>query len=83
MRLELLAPFLESLNGKAQSFTGERSRQPQTHRVLTDLVLREVVAAVAVVLLERGVERVRLEFGRIAVSETEAPNVSVNLVYSR
>ena len=51
--------------------------------MLTDLVLREVVAAVAVVLFERGVERVRLGFGRITVSETEAPNILLNLVYNK
>jgi hypothetical protein len=32
MRLEISAPTLESLNGKRQSFTGERSRTLQMHR---------------------------------------------------
>ena len=41
MRLEFSVPFLESLNGKYQSFTGERSRKLQTHRID---VLRQVFA---------------------------------------
>ena len=32
MRLEFSGPFVESLNGKCQSFPGERSRKLQTHR---------------------------------------------------
>ena len=56
----VIGTIFRELKCKPQSFPGERSRKPQTHRMLTDLVLREVVAAVAVVLLERGVERVRL-----------------------
>jgi hypothetical protein len=32
MRLEFSRPFLESLNGKFQSFCGERPRKLQTHR---------------------------------------------------
>jgi hypothetical protein len=34
MRLEFWGPFLESLNGKCQSFPGERSRTLQRHRII-------------------------------------------------